>query len=49
MIDTVDAAQAPEIEAMGMRVRATPILMRDAQDRRRLAAECIAFAKELAL
>jgi len=49
MIDTVDAALAPEIEAMGMRVRTAPILMRDAQDRRRLAAECIAFAKECAL
>jgi LPPG:FO 2-phospho-L-lactate transferase len=49
MIDTVDAGLAPEIEATGMRVHTAPILMRDAQDRRRLAAECIAFAKELAL
>jgi LPPG:FO 2-phospho-L-lactate transferase len=48
MIDTVDAALAAEIEATGMRVRTAPILMRDAQDRRRIAAECIAFAKELA-
>jgi LPPG:FO 2-phospho-L-lactate transferase len=49
MIDTVDAALAAEIEATGMRVRTAPILMRDTEDRRRLAAECIAFAKELAL
>ena len=49
MIDTVDAALAAEIEATGMRVRMAPILMRDTEDRRRLAAECIAFAKELAL
>jgi LPPG:FO 2-phospho-L-lactate transferase len=47
IIDTVDAALAPGIEALGIRVRTTPILMRDVDDRHRLAGECIAFAKEL--
>jgi LPPG:FO 2-phospho-L-lactate transferase len=45
MIDTLDARLARDIEPMGVRVRATPILMRDVDDRQRLADECIAFAK----
>jgi len=49
MIDTVDAALAPNIEAMGIRARAAPILMHTAEDRRAVAAECVAFAKSLAL
>ena len=49
MIDTVDAALAREIEGMGLRVRVTPILMRDNADRQRLAEECVAFVKELTL
>jgi len=48
MIDTVDAALAPRIEANDIRVATSPILMRDAQDRARLAEEAIAFAQELA-
>jgi LPPG:FO 2-phospho-L-lactate transferase len=48
MIDTIDAGLAGGIEAIGVRVRITDILMRDADDRQRLAQECIAFAKELA-
>jgi len=47
MIDTVDGELAHGIEAMGMRVQATPILMRDVDDRQRLAEECLAFAGEL--
>ena len=45
MIDTVDASLAAAVETMGIRVRATSILMRDMNDRQRLANECIAFAK----
>jgi LPPG:FO 2-phospho-L-lactate transferase len=48
MIDTVDAAFAAEIEAMGIRVRAAPILMRSIADRKKLAAEALAFAHRLA-
>jgi LPPG:FO 2-phospho-L-lactate transferase len=46
LIDTVDRSLAGDIEALGIRVRATSILMRDVDDRQRLADECIAFAKE---
>jgi len=49
MIDTVDAALAPNIEAKDIRAHAAPILMRTAKDRRAVAAKCIAFAKSLAL
>jgi LPPG:FO 2-phospho-L-lactate transferase len=48
MIDSVDASVARDIETLGIRVRATTILMRDRDGRQRLAEECIAFAKELA-
>ena len=48
MIDTADASLATEIEAVGIRVRATSILMRDAEDRQRLAEECISFAERVA-
>ena len=47
MIDTVDAHLASGIEAMGIRVRATSILMRSSEDRRRLAVECLAFSHAL--
>jgi LPPG:FO 2-phospho-L-lactate transferase len=46
MIDMIDTKLAPDIEEMGIRVRATSILMRNAADRRRLATECVAFAHE---
>jgi LPPG:FO 2-phospho-L-lactate transferase len=46
-IDPVDATLAEEIEAIGTRVLATPILMRTTADRRRLATECLAFAQTL--
>jgi LPPG:FO 2-phospho-L-lactate transferase len=47
MIDTVDADLAAEIETMGIRVRVAPILMHTTEDRQTLAAECLAFAKDL--
>jgi len=47
MIDTVDAHFAGGIEALGMRVCVTDILMRTTEDRQRLAAECMAFAEDL--
>jgi LPPG:FO 2-phospho-L-lactate transferase len=46
VIDDADAQHAGEIEASGVRVRVSAILMRDADDRTRLAAECLAFARE---
>ena len=49
MIDTVDAHLADEIEALGMRTRISPILMRNSEDRQRLAAACLTFAQELAI
>jgi LPPG:FO 2-phospho-L-lactate transferase len=49
MIDVCDRDDAEAIQAVGMRVRVADILMRDAADRQRLAAECLAFAAELAV
>jgi LPPG:FO 2-phospho-L-lactate transferase len=46
IIDTVDARLAVEIE--GPDVRVSDTMMRNADDRRRLAAEALAFAQELA-
>jgi LPPG:FO 2-phospho-L-lactate transferase len=48
MIDTADAALAADIEAMGIRVGTAHILMRTAEDRRAVAADCIALARRLA-
>jgi LPPG:FO 2-phospho-L-lactate transferase len=47
VIDEVDAALTSEIESAGIRVRVTPTIMRNAQDRRRVAQECLAFAEAL--
>lgn len=47
VIDEVDAALASEIESTGIRVHVTPTIMRNAQDRRRVAQECLAFAESL--
>jgi len=47
MIDDSDAHLAEAIEARGMRVRPAAILMRTLDDRKRLAEECIAFARAL--
>lgn len=46
VLDARDAAQGDAIRALGMRVRVTDTLMRSDADRRRLAAEVIAFAEE---
>lgn len=47
VIDRVDAGLAAGMEALGMRVHLTDALMRDEQDRRRLASACLAFAGTL--
>jgi LPPG:FO 2-phospho-L-lactate transferase len=47
VMDTADAALAPAVEAQGMTVTLTGTLMRSAADRRRLAQECLAFARSL--
>lgn len=45
VLDEEDAALAPEIEALGMRVLVTRTIMGGADDRRRLADEVLAFAE----
>ena len=47
VIDEVDEALAPRIEALGMAVLVTQTVMRDVDDRRRLAAETVAFGSTL--
>ena len=47
VLDATDAALAPEVAALGMRALVTQTIMGDADDRRRLAAEVLAFAREL--
>jgi LPPG:FO 2-phospho-L-lactate transferase len=47
VIDQIDRHQAEQIEALGMVVMDTNSIMRDAQDRRRLAEEVFAFCLEL--
>jgi LPPG:FO 2-phospho-L-lactate transferase len=47
VMDGADAALAAEVEALGITVRLADILMRDAADRRRLAGECLDFARSL--
>lgn len=47
VIDHVDAALAPRIEALGMRVLVTETVMHEPADRARLAAEVLAFASDL--
>jgi LPPG:FO 2-phospho-L-lactate transferase len=47
VIDNEDAALAPQIEALGLRVLVTQSIMGDADDRRRLAVEVLAFADSL--
>ena len=46
IIDTADAALSAEIEALGIGVATTDILMRDAADKARLAAEVLALARQ---
>jgi LPPG:FO 2-phospho-L-lactate transferase len=45
VLDEEDAALAPEVEALGMRVLVTRTIMGGADDRRRLAEEVLAFAE----
>lgn len=47
VMDSTDTAAAPAIEAHGTRVKLSAILMKDGRDRRRLAEECVAFARSL--
>jgi len=46
MIDTQDAGLTPQIEALGIEVCQTDILMADRADRQRLAGEVLQFARE---
>lgn len=46
-MDSADAALAADVSALGMTVHLGDILMRDAADRRRLAGECLDFARAL--
>jgi LPPG:FO 2-phospho-L-lactate transferase len=47
ILDHADASQAAEIQALGLRPLITDTLMPDAENRRRLAAETLAFATTL--
>lgn len=47
VIDAADTARAPAVEALGMAVKVTRTVMRNAQDRLGLAQDCITFAREL--
>ena len=46
-LDNADAALAREIAALGVQPLVTDILMRDAEDRERLAREVLAFARDV--
>jgi LPPG:FO 2-phospho-L-lactate transferase len=46
VIDRVDAALAPCIEALGMKAAVTDTIMRDAAGRARLGAECISLVRQ---
>jgi len=48
VIDTADAGDAAEIEALGLRVRAAPSLMRGLRGRAALARVVLDFGQELA-
>jgi LPPG:FO 2-phospho-L-lactate transferase len=45
VIDTVDAALAPAVEALGMRTLVTDAIMTDDASRERLAREVLAFGR----
>jgi LPPG:FO 2-phospho-L-lactate transferase len=47
VIDTVDAAARPAIEALGMRVAVTKTVMKSLDDQAALAADVLAFAAQL--
>ena len=46
VIDRVDSALAPRIEALGMKAAVTDTIMRDAAGRARLAAECVSLVRQ---
>ena len=48
ILDEIDRAQQPAIEALGMRVRVTNTVMKNAGDRGMLASVALAFAQEIA-
>lgn len=48
VMDDLDAAEAPEVEAAGVRTRVTGTIMKSRQDRERLAREVIEFGLMLA-
>jgi LPPG:FO 2-phospho-L-lactate transferase len=48
VMDSADAALSAAVEALGMTVRLADILMRNAADRRRLAGQCLDFARSTA-
>jgi len=47
VLDARDAALAPKIEALGMRVRMADTMMRNDEDKRRLAATTLEFVDEI--
>lgn len=47
VIDEADASEVEAIEALGLRVRVVPTLMRTIEDRVTLAERCLAFARDL--
>ena len=47
VLDTVDVALAPQVEALGVRVLVTDTIMKSDADRARLAAETLRFAESL--
>ncbi|MBS0523836.1 MAG: 2-phospho-L-lactate transferase [Proteobacteria bacterium] len=49
VLDAQDAGLAPEIEALGMKVRVADTVMRNDDDKRRLAARVLEFVDELAV
>jgi hypothetical protein len=49
VLDAQDAALADAIAALGMRVRVSDTMMRNDDDKRRLATEALDFVDELAV
>ncbi len=49
MLDAQDASLKPEIEALGMRVHVADTMMRNDEDKHRLAKATLEFVDELAM
>src|SRR5689334_23846566 len=47
LVDTVDAASVPDVEAAGIRCRAVPLMMTDTEATARMAREALALAEEV--